>query len=82
MSADLELVEAAERAGVLTHYEKASLYAWLGENDRALEQLENAVATRSSDLVFLKVEPAFRALDGDRRFDDILRRVGLPTRSN
>ena len=60
----------------------ASLYALLGEKARALQALENAYQKRKEErcpwLRSLKVNPVFDDLRGDPRFQDLLRRVGLP----
>ena len=56
----------------------ASWYAWLGERDRAFALLEKAYAERDADLVSLKVDPVWDNLRSDPRFQDLVRRVGLP----
>jgi len=56
----------------------AFIYAGLGENDQAFEWLEKAYNGRDFILVLLKVEPTFDRLRSDPRFEDLLRRVGLP----
>jgi TolB-like protein/DNA-binding winged helix-turn-helix (wHTH) protein/Tfp pilus assembly protein PilF len=58
--------------------ELAVLYAALGEREQAFASLERAYAARDSQLQFLRVEPAFDPLRSDRRFQDLLRHVGLP----
>lgn len=52
---------------------------WLGLNDkeRALQSLEEAFADREPCLVSLKVDPVFDPLRGERRFAEMIRRVGL-----
>ena len=50
----------------------------LGEKDQALEQVEKAYEDRSDYLPFLNAEPAFDSLRSDPRFQDLLRRMGLP----
>jgi tetratricopeptide (TPR) repeat protein len=55
----------------------ASIYARLGENDRAFEWLEKAYQERDSDLVFLKVEPVWDNLRPDPRYPELLRWIGL-----
>jgi tetratricopeptide (TPR) repeat protein len=55
----------------------ASIYAALGDNDRALAQLEQAYAERTDAVPLLKVDPRMDPLRADPRFADLLRRVGL-----
>jgi tetratricopeptide (TPR) repeat protein len=55
----------------------AAVYLGLGDHDRAFEWLAKAVEERSSLLVWLKVDPAFDPIRGDRRFQKLLAAVGL-----
>ncbi|MGE5715684.1 MAG: tetratricopeptide repeat protein, partial [Acidobacteriota bacterium] len=50
----------------------------LGDLERALEWLERGYEQRDSLLPYLRVIRAFRPLDPDPRFQDLLRRLGLP----
>jgi TolB-like protein/Tfp pilus assembly protein PilF len=50
----------------------------LGDTRRAFAWLEEAVADRAGALVYLELDPRLDRLRGDRRFDRIRRRVGLP----
>ncbi len=72
-----ELTELSKHRYVAPYF-LAVIEAGLGEHDRAFEFLEKAYAERSSWLVFLKVEPRLDSLRGDPRFQELLRRVGLP----
>jgi len=56
----------------------ALVHAGLGEKDQAFEWLEEAVVDRDVWLVWLKAEPRFDRLRSDPRFQDLLRRIGLP----
>jgi tetratricopeptide (TPR) repeat protein len=55
-----------------------TLYAGLGDIDRAFEWVEEAFQRRDSTVLFLDVVPVFDPLRGDARFPKILQRVGLP----
>ena len=56
----------------------ADLYALLEEKDQALAWLEKAYQERSSKLIDLQVDPDFDSLRSDPRFQELVRRVGLP----
>ena len=71
------LRERAERS-YITPILIARVYARLGERDRAFDWLEKAYAEHSPSLSDLKVDPMLEGLRSDPRYDDLLRRVGLP----
>jgi hypothetical protein len=57
----------------------ATIYAGLGEKDRAFEFLEKAYRERAPDISwFLKADLRIDNLRSDRRFQALLRRVGFP----
>jgi TolB-like protein/tetratricopeptide (TPR) repeat protein len=73
-----ELYELDEQRFV-SAFDFAVIYAGLGETDQAFEWLEKARAERSfSMLLCLKAEPRLDPLRADIRFQDLLRKVGLP----
>jgi TolB-like protein/DNA-binding winged helix-turn-helix (wHTH) protein/Tfp pilus assembly protein PilF len=72
-----KLKERVRKDGVGT-YEIALVYAALGEKDQAFAWLENAYQVRDKGLTYLKVDPCLDPLRSDPRFQDLLRRVGLP----
>ncbi len=53
-------------------------YSIAGETDLAIEWLEKAFADRSSWLVELKVDPAWKNLHSDPRYHDLIKRIGFP----
>jgi TolB-like protein/Tfp pilus assembly protein PilF len=59
-------------------YNIAEVYAGLGERDRAFEWLEKALVERTDLLIWLKVDPVWDGLRPDARFQNLLRRIGLP----
>jgi serine/threonine-protein kinase len=58
-------------------YHFAVVHAGLGNRELAFEWLERAFASHAVDLFTLKVEPMFDGLRADRRFADLVSRVGL-----
>lgn len=58
-------------------YGLAEVYAALGDKEQAFAWLERAYEERSSELVYLKVEPRLDGLRSDLRFQHLLRRMRL-----
>ncbi len=60
-------------------YTVATIYAGLGENDKAFESLEKARSEKSFQILSLKSDLLLDTLRTDPRFQDLLRRIGLKT---
>jgi TolB-like protein/Tfp pilus assembly protein PilF len=73
-----ELNELAKRQYV-SAYEVATIYVALGNNEKAFQLLAKAYEEHSFHLVNLNVSPHFRPISSDRRFQDLLQRVGIPS---
>ena len=74
----LPLLEKAARAGTYTcPYESAAARLSLGDTDRAIALLEEAVAKRSNCLMFLRNDPRMKILHQDPHYSLLLTRVGL-----
>jgi serine/threonine-protein kinase len=58
--------------------ELATLYATLGDKEKAFAALERAYAERDLQLQFLRVDPGYDTIRTDPRFNDLLNRIGLP----
>ena len=56
----------------------AGNYALLGEYEEALKWLERSYENREDTMAWLKVSTAFNPMRSDPRFQDLVRRVGLP----
>jgi hypothetical protein len=54
-----------------------NVYLGLGDNEQAFVWLETAYQERSNFVAYLKVFPLLDPIRSDRRFDDLIRRVGL-----
>jgi tetratricopeptide (TPR) repeat protein len=80
----------AEARAVLRQIEKISedkyvqpaffgiVHVGLGELEKAFAYFDKAVDERSSQLALCRVHPAFWCLAGDKRYADLLKRLGLP----
>jgi len=62
----------------LSAYQIALVHLGLGERKQVMDALEKAFQERSTLLVYLKMDPRFDPLRSDPRFEDLLRRIGLP----
>jgi len=54
----------------------ASIYVGLGDRDRAMSWLNKAYEARFNPSILMR--PAFDPIRSDVRFQDLLRRIGLP----
>ncbi len=58
-------------------YTIATIYAGLGENDKAFEFLEKAYSQKSLEILSLKSDLLLDGLRPDPRFESLMRRIGL-----
>jgi serine/threonine-protein kinase len=58
--------------------ELAIVYAGLGDKEGVLSSLERALETHDLQMQYLKVDPNHDSLRGEPRFQELVRRVGLP----
>lgn len=73
--ADLKMHSGKEPDSALQF---AELYARLGNATMAMQYLEAAYSAHTAQLVRLQVNPAFDSLHSDRRYQDLIQRIGLP----
>lgn len=71
-------LKRAQSSNLETPVTIAGMYARAGKNDEAFSWLEKAYERRVSALINVNVDPAFDSLHNDPRYDDLLRRIGLP----
>ena len=71
-----ELQDAPGRRYAAAH-DVAIIYAGLGDTERALRYLDQAVTMREADALDIKMEFAWQPLRSDARFQALLRRSGL-----
>jgi eukaryotic-like serine/threonine-protein kinase len=75
-----DLTELAKQAYVAPHF-FAGIHIGLGNSDRAMEYLEKSWDERCHWLIYLHIDPSIDDLRSDARFDNLLKRVGLPAAS-
>ncbi len=56
----------------------AEVYARLGDKDRTFFWLQKAADERERNIAYVRVDPAYDSIHSDPRFDELVRRVGLP----
>jgi hypothetical protein len=54
-------------------------YAGLGDDERTFAYLEKAYRERAGRIVFMSADVFLDRLRSDPRFEDLARRIGLPT---
>jgi serine/threonine protein kinase/tetratricopeptide (TPR) repeat protein len=75
---ELQSDKEDSRTQYVPSFDFADLYARLGDKDRAFEYLEKTYDERGHNLAFIKVEPGLDDLRSDPRYNEFLRRMGLP----
>ena len=59
----------------------AGIYVGLGESERAIEYLQECYDEHSHWLIYLHLDPSMDDLRNNPGFQDLLRRIGLPTQA-
>ena len=77
--ATLAELKARARTQHVSPFALALAHTGAGEVDRAIDALEAAYRSREWYLCVLKTEPVFDPLRGNARFQDLLRRLNLPS---
>jgi TolB-like protein/DNA-binding winged helix-turn-helix (wHTH) protein len=67
------------RSPAFSTYDVARDYAALRDRDNCLLWLEKSYSEKDSRLIELSLDPCFDSLRSDPRFQDLLRRIGLPS---
>ena len=75
-----DLMELAKQKYVAPYF-FAGIHIGLGENDRAIDYLQKCDEEHSHWLIYLHLDPSMDDLRDHRDFQDLLRRVGLPTQT-
>ncbi|HEY6210518.1 MAG TPA: hypothetical protein VIW28_15760, partial [Gemmatimonadales bacterium] len=76
--AELARLRAEARKGrYVSHYSLAMIHAGLGDNERALAELDSAYVERPWPMFTLRVDPTFDGLRAEPRFGRLLKKVGL-----
>jgi hypothetical protein len=58
------------------------IHAALGESNEAIDWLEIAYKQHGEWMVLLKIDPRFNSLQDGPRFQDLMRRMNFPERTN
>jgi len=77
----MEILEELTNLGkqrYVAPYFFAGIHIGLGEDERAMEYLEKSYEEHSHWLIYLHIDPSMDGLRGDSRFQELLRRIGLP----
>ena len=60
------------------HYNIALLFSIIGESDKAIDWLEKAYISKKQALAYVNVDPAFKKLHDNIRFQKIIQRMNFP----
>jgi len=76
-----DLTKLAKHKYVASYF-FAGIHIGLGEDDRAIECLEKSYEEHSHWLIYLHIDPSMDDLRNNPRFQDLLKRVGLPVQTS
>ena len=62
---------------MIMHFKPASLYAWIGEKQKAIEKLNLAYRLYDFGLISIKVDKLFDPLRNEEGFKELLRKMGM-----
>ena len=74
----LQKIDEMNKGLYVSPYQKAVIYAALGKTNQALAEIGNAYNQRSLSPTALRFDPRLNELRPDPRFQDFLRRSGMP----
>jgi hypothetical protein len=74
----LDTMYALAGARYVTPYGIALVYAGSGDIENTFKNLDKAFSDRANWLVWLKQDPRWTIVSGDRRYDVLIRKIGLP----
>jgi tetratricopeptide (TPR) repeat protein len=78
LQARLNSLKEVAADGSPTTFERAELYAELGNADMAMRYLEQGYREHTIELVRLQLNPAYDDMRTDPRFQNLVHRIGLP----
>jgi serine/threonine-protein kinase len=79
-AADAALTELIAHDRNVAAYQIAQVYAWRGETEKAFEWLQIAFDNHDTGMLSLLIDPLFRGLHHDPRFNSLLVKTGLPVK--
>ena len=77
----IDRLSATPQARYASDYCQAMILAGLDERSEAVNCLEHAFLQRYDRMIYLNVEPVFDCLRQNTRFQQLIRRLGLSSKS-
>ncbi len=78
LRAAAETLEVQSQTRFVTPYQIATAYTRAGDTEKALEYLEKAFEAHDPNMPYLTVDRIYDFMRDDPRFQDLIRRMGLP----
>ncbi len=72
----VEKLNSLAKERYISPYQMALVFCYLGNKDKAFAALDEAFEVKEAWLNWMNVEPAFDVLRGDKRFDQLIERIG------
>jgi DNA-binding winged helix-turn-helix (wHTH) protein/TolB-like protein/Tfp pilus assembly protein PilF len=78
LNAALEVMRTLESQSIyVSPFEKATIYAKLGDREQALRYLEKAFNQHMRYVAYIHIDPSFDSLRDESRFQELLKRIGF-----
>ncbi len=74
----IEKLKVLSAQSYVSPYDMAIIYTGIGDKDQAMHWLEVGYTLHDPAMDMLRVEPALDSLRSNNRFQDLIRKVGLP----
>lgn len=74
----LDTLSSLSSGRFVTSYGVALIHSAMGENDQTFLWLDKAFQERSNWLVWLETDPRWNSIRSDKRFAELVKKVGLP----
>jgi tetratricopeptide (TPR) repeat protein len=75
---EIDLASWKTKAGYVSAYQIAALYADIGDKEHAFQWLNTAYESRDNSIIDIRTDWAFDSVRSDPRYAELIHKIGLP----